>query len=108
MHMAQEWAIKANKSKVNIVIPKEYQCHWKVFSKEEAQCFPPERVDDYAINLKLGAPETIDCKVYPLNAQEEEACHKFINENVDKGYLCLSKLAYASPFFFIKKKDGSL
>ena len=66
-HMAQEWAIEANKSKADTVIPEEYQRHWKVFSEEEAQHFPPERVDNHAINLKPGAPETIDCKVYPLS-----------------------------------------
>ena len=67
MHMAQEWAIKANKNKADIVVSEEYQCHWKVFSEEEAQHFPLERADNHAINLKPGAPETIDCKVYPLS-----------------------------------------
>ena len=67
MHMAQEWAIEANKNKTDTVIPEEYQWHWKVFSEEEAQRFPPKRVDNHAINLKPGAPETIDCKVYPLS-----------------------------------------
>jgi hypothetical protein len=33
---------------------------------------------------------------------------KWIKEEVNKGYICPSKSPQASPFFFIKKKDGKL
>jgi hypothetical protein len=33
---------------------------------------------------------------------------KFLDEMVAKGYIHPSKSPYASPFFFIKKKDGKL
>jgi len=32
----------------------------------------------------------------------------FLDEQLKKGYIRLSKSPYASPFFFIKKKDGKL
>ena len=110
-NIAQEWAIQENQGKKVLTtadVPTEYQRHWKVFSGEESYCFPPEREDDHAINLKPDAPSIMDCKVYPLNAKELEAMAKWIKENLDRKYIHLSKSAYAVPFFFIKKKDGSL
>jgi len=41
-------------------------------------------------------------------AQELIAAAKWIKENLDRKYIRLSKSAYAAPFFFIKKKDGTL
>ncbi len=39
---------------------------------------------------------------------EGDALTKFLNEQLEKGYIRPSKSPYASPFFFIKKKDGKL
>ena len=64
---ATELAITAGQYQKITEIPKEYQCHAKVFSEEEAQRFPPSRPWDHAIVLKPDAPDTINCKVYPLD-----------------------------------------
>ena len=50
----------------------------------------------------------VDCKVYPLNPQEQKALDEFLEENLRTGRIRPSKSPMASPFFFIKKKDGSL
>ena len=89
-----------------VEIPKEYQKHWKVFSKEEAHQFPPSRPWDHAIELKDGAPKAIDCKIIPTMAEEDKALQKFLKEQLEKGYIWKSKSPYTSAFFFIKKKDG--
>ena len=107
-NFAQEWAIEANQNKHLKAIPEEYQQHDKVFSKTEAQRFPPMRDNDHAINLKPDAPSILDCKIYPLNPTETDALAKWIKEHQDKNYIRLSKSPYAAPFFFIKKKDGTL
>jgi hypothetical protein len=39
---------------------------------------------------------------------EDEALLEFLQEQEAKGYIRPSKSPYASPFFFIKKKDGKL
>jgi len=39
---------------------------------------------------------------------EEDSLQEFIKEQLEKGYIRPSKSPYASPFFFIKKKDGKL
>jgi len=46
--------------------------------------------------------------VYPLAVTEGSALTEFLNEQLQKGYIQPSKSPYASPFFFIKKKDGKL
>ena len=107
-NFAQEWAIEANQNKHLEAIPEEYRQHDKVFSEIEAQRFPPTREDDHAINLKPNAPSILDCKIYPLNLTETDVLAKWIKEHLDKKYIHLSKSPYAAPFFFIKKKDGTL
>ena len=65
--MATELTITAGQYQKTTEIPKEYQCHARVFSEEEAQQFPPSWPWDHAITLKPDAPDTINCKVYPLD-----------------------------------------
>ena len=85
-----------------------YHEYTKVFSEEATQWFPDTRNWDHAIDLKLNAPNTMNCKVYPLSPTEDIALQKFITENLGKGYICQSKSPYAFPFFFIKKKNSDL
>jgi hypothetical protein len=101
-------AIAAQQYTKKVEIPKEYQKFAKVFSEEEAKRFPPRRSCDHAIELKPGAPDAIECKIYPMTRVEDEALDVFINEQLEKGYIHPSKSQYASSFFFIKKKDGKL
>ena len=89
-------------------LPKEYSRHQKVFSEEESQRFPGPRIWDHAIELKKGAPSTLPGKIYSLTQPEQKALEEFIKDHLRKGYIRPSKSPYASPFFFIKKKDGKL
>ena len=100
-------AIKAHDDQ-KAAIPPEYRRFASVFSDEELQRFPPSRPWDHAIELKPDAPSHLHCKVYPMTREEDEALDKFINEQLLKGYIEPSKSPYASPFFFVKKKDGKL
>ena len=49
-----------------------------------------------------------DCKMYPLNIKEQEELDKFLEEHLKLGWIQSSKSPCAAPFFFMKKKDGSL
>src|SRR6201996_5154044 len=91
-----------------VAIPPHYQKFAKVFSEQEAQRFPPNRPWDHAIELKEGAPKAINCKIYPVSLKEDESLKEWIKEQVAKGYIRPSKSPYASPFFFITKKDKKL
>ena len=47
-------------------------------------------------------------KLYSLSPAEQLELKKFIDENLKKGFIQESKSHMASPFFFIKKKNGKL
>jgi hypothetical protein len=49
--------------------------------RQAGNTFPPSHPEDHAIKLIPGAPETINCKVYPLTLVEQEAMRKFLAEN---------------------------
>jgi len=49
-----------------------------------------------------------DCKIYPLNVKEQEELNKFLKEHLKSERIRPSKSPCAAPFFFVKKKDGSL
>ncbi len=103
-----ELAIKAQQYVNKVEVPKDYREFAKVFSEEELKRYPPKRAWDHAIEFKKGAPDTIDCKVYPMNRIKDEAVQQFIKNELKKGYICKSKSPYALSFFFICKKDGKL
>jgi hypothetical protein len=103
-----ELAVAAQQYTKKVEIPKEYWVFAKVFSEEESKRFPPRRSCDHAIDFKPGAPDAIECKIYPMTRVEDEALDLFIDEQLEKGYIHPSKSQYVSSFFFIKKKDGKL
>ncbi len=105
---ATDLAIQAQQYTTKKEIPEEYKDFAKVFSEEESKRYPPKRAWDHAIEFKKDAPDAIDCKVYPQTQEEDKALQKFLAEEVEKGYVRPSKSPYASPFFYIKKKDGKL
>ena len=49
-----------------------------------------------------------DCKVYPLTGDKQKALKEFLDENLHTKRIRPSKSLMASPFFFVKKKDGKL
>ncbi len=103
-----ELAVKAKQYKEKVEIPKEYKEFASVFSEAESQHFPPSHPWDHAIKFKPGAPDAIDCKIYPMAQHKDKAMQEFLKEQLAKGYNCPSKSPYTSPFFFIGKKDGKL
>ena len=78
-----------------------------VFSEAEFDQLPEHRPWDHAIDLTEGFKAS-DCKIYPLSPNEQDELQKFLNENLKSGRLRPSKSPMASPFFFIKKANGTL
>jgi hypothetical protein len=87
-------------------VPKEYQCHAKVFLETESHQLPKHQPWDHIINLKPDAPEILKMKVYPMPTNEQKTLDQFIQENLEKGYIVPSKSLMALPIFFVKKKTG--
>src|SRR3954470_14037995 len=78
-----------------------------VFSKESFDKLPLRKPWDHMIKLVPGA-QLIDCKIYPLSSEEQKQLDEFLKENLESGMIRPSKSPMASPFFFVKKKDGKL
>ncbi len=89
-------------------IPSKYQRHKKVFSEEESQRLPWHTIWDHAIELLPGAPASLPGRLLPLTQSEIAEAQKFIAKHLKRGTICESWSAYATNFFFVKKKDGKL
>ena len=106
-HMSQQWAIDANKCKQTVpTLPDRYQHHVRLFSEDAAKRFPLSRPEDLAVRLKPGAPDTINCKVYPLACNKIQAAAEFTSKNEELGRIRKVNSPWGSPFFFIKKRTA--
>ena len=105
--MSTDLAMQAEAAKPKKTLPAEYMEYAHVFSKEAIDHVPPSQPYNHAINLDESFIPKIG-KLYPLLVKEREATDEFIDENLCSGKIRPSKSPQASPFFFIKKKDGGL
>jgi len=69
---------------------------------------PLQKPYDHAIDFMEDAKLSKPAKVYPLSLAERNSLDTWIDEELRKGYICLSTSLIAAPFFFVKKHDGSL
>jgi hypothetical protein len=67
------------------LVPEELHQFEDIFNEEASQCFPESKHWGHTIDLLEGAPAVLDCKVYPLMQQEQEALDKFIVKHLEKG-----------------------
>jgi Reverse transcriptase (RNA-dependent DNA polymerase) len=49
----------------------------------------------------------LNCKIYPLTWQETEALCKYIDKELEKGFIIKGASLYMSPVFFIAKKESN-
>ena len=103
--LSTELAIAAQKNEVTL--PPQYTEYADVFLERTFDVLLPRRDFDHAIDLKESFVPKV-AKLYLLNPQEVDACREFIEENLKTGWIRPSKSLQASPFFFVKKKDGKL
>ncbi len=112
IHHANKLAAAANADKpkktFKEMVPAHYHSFCDLFSKGNFDKLPEQKPWDYAIELVPNSKSMLDCKVYPLNQNEQEQLDKFLDKNLESGCIHPSKSPFASPFFFIKKKDSTL
>src|ERR1700753_3992525 len=105
-HLAQK-VHKKIKEKKNLLdlVPKKYHDYLDVFQDFPDQCLPPSRPYDHAIDLNK---DFIPQKEppYSLSPAKTEVLDDFLQENIRKGFIRLSKLPQASPMFFVAKKNN--
>ena len=107
-NVVQQLAIEASNKQEKTwqeLVPLQYYKFGSIISKKDSKQFPRERKWDHAIDLKLDAPISIDCCIYPLLPKEKEEQKEFLVENLRLHRICHSNSPYASGFFLIRKKD---
>lgn len=89
------------------IVPKEYHQYLDVFDKKSANMLPEHRSFDHHIPLEEGKNPPFG-PIYNLSEKELEALCEYLDENLKKGFIRLSKSPAGAPILFVKKKDGSL
>ncbi len=111
-HHANDLAAKASEGKktkmFEEMVPEWCRDFADLFEKENFDKLPKPKMWDHAIELTPNANTNLDCKVYPLNRNEQAELNKFLDKNLSSGWIQPLKSPMASPFFFVKKKDGKL
>ena len=110
-NMTMELAIKENEKKAKLtnekLVPEDLHEFLDVFDKNKANQFPKSNMWDHKIDIKEGF-EPKSFKNYNLTPEKQKEWNKFLDKNLEKGYIRSSQSPMASPFFFIKKKDRKL
>jgi len=79
-----------------------------LFNKKKFEKLPERREWDHEINLIDEAPKELNAKAYTMTLKEEEALNQWLDEQLKAELIVESKSRYATPCFYIPKKDGSL
>ena len=106
IEMAHKYAMENTKAEVTL--PDKFKQHTALFSDKEAKKFPPSCGEgDHKIELTAEAPEKFNCKLYPMSLKDQAVEDKFIDENLEKGYIVPSSSPYGFSTFMVAKKDSN-
>jgi hypothetical protein len=86
-------------------VPEQYRDYADVFSKDKAKRFPPPREEDHQIKFTDNIPKYFKGDVYSLTVDQTAFLRKWLDEELSKGFIRLSKSPYPCPTFLIKKKN---
>lgn len=88
-------------------LPSHYHHHLPVFNFKGADTLLPHRKCDHRIKLK---PNTtfLHGPLYNMSIEELQVLWKYLNEQLEKGFICTSKSPAAALVLFAKKPGGGL
>ena len=89
------------------LIPPEYHEFADLFSETEAKKLPPHRSYNHQILLEPGTTTPFGT-IYPLSPPELKTLQKYIEDNLNKGFIRHSQAPCGAPVLFVKKADGGL
>jgi len=89
-------------------LPRTYHQYLDVFSKAESDKLPPFRKGvDHKITLDKDL-ELGYSPLYRMTLEELQAMKKYLDENLEKGFITPSEAPFASPVLFVQKPGGGL
>ena len=90
------------------ILPKQYHQFLSVFNKSEADKLPLHRPGvDHTIKALPGT-QPPSGPLYGMSREELEVLKKYLEENLDKGFIRASSSPAATPVLFVKKPGGGL
>jgi hypothetical protein len=92
------------KKDLKMEIPLEFMEYRSIFEKKSSERLPNHCEWDLKINLKPGFKKKI-APVYEVPENLKPTFYKWLNENLQKGYIRESESDPASGFFFVAKKQ---
>ena len=87
------------------MVPKQFHIYLKVFEKKELERMLIKKTWDHVIDLREGFVLKKE-KIYLLSRIEREKVQEFVNDQLRKEYIRLSKLPQKSLVFFVPKNNG--
>jgi hypothetical protein len=88
-------------------LPPEYEEFEDVFDSDNADRLPEHASHDHAIDLFPGK-QPPHRPIYLLSPNELEVLRKYLQDNLNRGWIRPSKSPAGAPILFVQKKDGSL
>ena len=102
----KEEEMKEDYRKIEEIVLRKFLKWKKVFGKVESERMPMRKVWDHAIDLKeMFKPRK--GRIYSLSKNKREEVQNFVEDQLRKRYIRLSKSPQMSLVFFVGKKDGS-
>ncbi|KAI0991323.1 hypothetical protein K3495_g16864, partial [Podosphaera aphanis] len=88
-------------------LPQQYHDFIDVFDRKQANTLPPHRPWDHPIDLQPGK-EPPAARPYSMNVHELEALRRYLDTELSKGFIRVSRSPAAAPVLFVKKSNGDL
>ena len=89
------------------VLPSHYHDFIDVFDRKQADKLPPHRPWDHSIDLQPGKQPPA-AKPYSMNHHELKALRSYLDKELSKGFIRVSRSPAAAPVLFVKKANGDL
>jgi len=100
--MISVMSLKKLKNKLSIV----YHDFLNVFNREKTTHLPSHRSYDHKIELEEES-QFSRSQLYLMSSHKLQKIKEYLEENLKKKFITLSKASFASLILFVKKKDGS-
>lgn len=90
-----------------LFLPQQYHEFLDVFDKKDANKLPPHRPWDHPIDL-LPGKQPPAARPYSMNHHELKALRDYLDKELSKGFIRVSRSPAAAPVLFVKKSNGDL
>ena len=102
----REEKVKANYRKIEKIVLQKFLKQKKVFGKIKLERMPVRKIWDHAIDLKeMFKPQKE--RIYSLSRNKREEVQSFVDNQLKKRYIRLSKFSQTLLVFFVSKKNRS-